>query len=235
LKVTTAKYYIPSGRLIQKEANLHKDDEEVFAEEGAVPQPAAIDEKQKDVPAEQFQTAHGRVVFGGGGIKPDVEIKTPTLTQFEIALLRKMMLFNFAIQYATRHSELQPGFQVDDKMLADFQQFLVDRQFTYESESEALLKNVRASAEEDGTLAEVKAQLEALEAALHATKKDDFVRSRDFIRRNLEREISSKLWGTRAEVESGFDDDPAIQRAVNLLLAPEEYAGLLAGKNKMKG
>jgi carboxyl-terminal processing protease len=236
LKVTTAKYYIPSGRLIQKESNLHKEQADIFAQhEEDAPVPAAVDEKKKETPAEQFQTAHGREVFGGGGIKPDVEIKTPKLKQFEVALLRKMMLFNFAIQYSTRHPELKPGFQVDEKLMGELQQFLADRHFTYESDTEAQLENLRKAAEEDGYLADIKTQLDALQAALQTEKKDDFAKSHDFIRRSLEREISSKLWGTRAEVEAGFDDDPAIQRAVNLLLSPDEYTGLLAGNGKVKG
>lgn len=235
LKVTTAKYYIPSGRLIQKESNLHKEQTDILAEDEEVADPVAVDEKKKETPAEHFQTAHGRDVFGGGGIKPDVEIQTPKLTQYDIALLRKMMLFNFAIQYAARHPEMKPGFQVDEKLLGELQQFLADRHFTYESDTEAQLENLRKAAEEDGYLADIKTQLEALQVALQAEKKDDFTKSRDFIRRSLEREISSKLWGTRAEVEAGFDDDPAIQRAVNLLLSPDEYTGLLAGNGKVKG
>jgi len=235
LKVTTAKYYIPSGRLIQKESNLHKEQADIFAQGEEATDPVAVDEKKQEAPAEHFQTAHGRDVFGGGGIKPDVEIKTPKLTQYEISLLRKMMLFNFAIQYAVRHPELKPGFQVDEKLLGELQQFLADRHFTYESDTEAQLENLRKAAEEDGYLADIKTQLEALQVALQAEKKDDFTKSRDFIRRSLEREISSKLWGTRAEVEAGFDDDPAIQCAVNLLLSPDEYTGLLAGNGKVKG
>jgi carboxyl-terminal processing protease len=234
LKVTTAKYYIPSGRLIQKESNLHKEQADIFAEnEEDVAEPAADDEKKKEAPTKPFQTAHGREVFGGGGIKPDIEIKMPKLNEFEYALVRKSMVFNFAIQYSARHNELKPGFQVDENLLAEFQKFLADKNFKYESDSEAQLENLRKAAEEDGYLADIKTQLDALQAALLAEKKDDFAKSRDFIRRNLEREISSKLWGTRAEVEAGFDDDPAVQRAVNLLLAPEEYAGLLAGKGKV--
>jgi len=235
LKVTTAKYYIPSGRLIQKESNLHKEQADIFAQDEDAAPPTAVDEKKQEAPAEHFQTAHGRDVFGGGGIKPDVEIQTPKLTQYEIALLRKMMLFNFAIQYAARHPELKPGFQVDEKLLGELQQFLADRHFTYESDTEAQFEKLRKAADEDGYLADIKTQLEALQVALQAEKKDDFTKSRDFIRRSLEREISSKLWGTRAEVEAAFDDDPAIQRAVNLLLSPDEYTGLLAGNGKSKG
>jgi carboxyl-terminal processing protease len=235
LKVTTAKYYIPSGRLIQKDSNLRKEHADIFAEDEEAAAPVAVDEKKPEIAAEHFQTAHGREVFGGGGIKPDLEIQTPKLNQFEIGLLRKMMLFNFAIQYAARHPELKPGFQVDEKLLGEFQQFLTDRHFTYQSGSDAQLESLRKAADEDGYLADIKTQLDALHAALQDEKKDDFAKSRDFIRRSLEREISSKLWGTRAEVEAGFDDDPAIQRAVNLLLSPDEYTGLLAGNGKVKG
>jgi carboxyl-terminal processing protease len=240
LKVTTAKYYIPSGRLIQKESNLRRDEMDIFAEDGDEVPAAAEEEKAKQEKPDEsstalYQTAHGREVFGGGGIKPDVEVPLPKLNQFEIALSRKMMLFNFAAQFAARHAELKPGFQVDEQMLALFQQFLTERQFTYESQSEEHLASLRKAAEQDGYLADIKGELEALEQALLAEKKDDFAKSRDFIRRNLEREISSKLWGTRAEVEAGFDDDPVIQRAVNLLLSPEEYTTLLAGNGKAKG
>lgn len=234
LKVTTAKYYVPSGRLIQKESNLRSEEVDVFAEGQETPAPEAAEEAQ-DKPAAEFQTAHGRKVFGGGGIKPDIEIQAPKLNRFEIELLRKMMLFNFAAQYATRHAELKPGFAVDDNMLAEFQQFLKDRQFRYESQSETQLATLRKTAEEEGYLAELKGQIESLEQGLQAQKQDDFDKSQEFIRRNLEREISAKLWGTRAEVEAGFDDDPVIQRAVKLLLSPDEYTNLLAGDGKVKG
>ena len=235
LKVTTAKYYIPSGRLIQKDRKPGEDNAEVLAEDSDAPAPDAAEGRTEETPAEEYKTAHGRGVYGGGGIKPDVEVQTPKLSRFEIELLRKTMLFNFATQYATRHAELMPGFQVDENILAEFQKFLSDRQFKYESQSEAQLESLRKAAGEDGYLEDLKSQLDALEQSLHAEKKDDFNGSRDFMRRNLEREISAKLWGTKAEVEAGFDDDPVIQRAVNLLLSPSEYSGLLAGDGKVKG
>lgn len=234
LKVTTAKYYMPSGRLIQKESTFRRDEDGVFAEDEER-EDLAPDEPQKNAAPEKYQTAHGREVYGGGGIKPDIEIKSPVPSRFEIELQRKMMLFNFAAHYATKHAELKPGFQVDDNMLAEFQQFLGERRFSYTSHSEAQLENLRKAAEQDGYLSGIAADISALEQSLQAQKKNDFENSRSFVRRSLEREIAAKLWGRRGEVEASFDDDPVMQRAVDLLLSPEEYASLLAGNGKIKG
>ncbi|MDZ7342914.1 MAG: S41 family peptidase [candidate division KSB1 bacterium] len=232
LKITTAKYYIPSGRLIQKE-KPPQNHGETFADasseelQGAPPPPDPAEMKTQTPPI--FYTKSGRKVYGGGGIKPDIEVPVDTLTRFEAELRYKAMFFNFAVGYFSRHPDLPRPFQVDEQILAEFRQFLNDKNFSYTSQSELQLAELKKTVTNEGYLSTVQTSLAALEQALQREKDADFAKSRDYIRRELEREIVAKAFGTRAQVEATFDDDAAIIRAMELLQNPAAYSAILNG------
>ncbi len=240
LKITTAKYYVPSGRCIQKDnpdseaegemlASLDGDGITNISESGGgTPTPHAED-KEKE-PAQVFHTKSGRSVYGGGGIKPDVEVPVPQLSQFELGLIRKAMPFNYAVAYAGKHPNLkQSDFAIADNLMAEFRQFLQDKKFTYTSQSETRLAELKKAAEREGYLNDIQSSVTALEQALQREKEDDFTKSHDFIHRELEREIAGKLFGSRAQVETAFDEDAAVQRALEILQDANAYNAILAG------
>jgi carboxyl-terminal processing protease len=127
----------------------------------------------------------------------------------------------------------QRDFQIDDNILVEFRQFTRDKKFTYTSQSELQLAELKKTAEKEGYLQDIQGSITALEQALQHEKEDDFTKSQNFIRRELEQEIAAKLFGSRAQVEATFDDDPVIKNAVEVLSNATNYAAVLNGeKNK---
>lgn len=240
LKITTARYLIPSGRSIQDPKRFIKNPKEVLLNAGVEKQishPVASDEEQTAKPSneekkEVFYTANGRKVYGGGGITPDIIVEGEKLNRFEMELLRKTMPFQFAVIYAARHPELKRGFQVSEEILNEFEKFLKEKEFNYASNGEIALQNMEEVAENDGYFASISPTLSELRSVILEQKTKEFEKSKKFIVDELEREISAKLWGTRAELEASFDDDVVIQRAVELLSHLEEYDDLLKIKSK---
>ena len=237
LKITTAKYYDPSGRCIQKDRPRAENGEELLAEvveadlaDGKAP----TDEKTEPAPQPAFRTKNGRIVYGGGGIKPDVEVIADKLSRFEAALRYKSTAFNYAVAYASKHPNLkQRDFVIDENILGEFRQFMRDKKFTYTSQSELQLAELKKTAEKEGYLKDIQGSLTALEQALQREKEDDFTKSQDFIRRELEQEIAAKLFGSRSQVEATFDDDPAIKKAIEVLSNTPVYSAILSSeKNK---
>jgi len=238
LKITTAKYYVPSGRCIQKDRPRPGDEETARGdpdfgpvtdtkEPHAKPQNANGAEKANQ---QAFRTKNGRLVYGGGGIKPDIEVAIEKISRFEAALRYKAVAFNYAVAYASKYPNVKPrDFQINDGILTDFRQFTRDKKFSYTSQSEMQLAELKKIAEKEGYLQDIQGSLTALEQALQREKEDDFTKSQNFIRQELEQEIAAKLFGARAQVEVTFDDDPVIKKAVEVLSNAEAYNTILVG------
>lgn len=245
LKITTAKYFVPSGRSIQNPDRFIKDPEHILLSEDedsddtdsqsseAKDSDGSAKKKQNPESKKVYYTQNGRKVYGGGGIQPDIPVEQKPLSRYELELLRKTMPFQFGVIYAVRHPELPRGFQVTDEMLADFKNFLVEKKFSYTSDEEVLLDEMKERAENNGYLAAISPTLEDLQTIILEEKNQEFERNKQFIMEELEQEISAKLWGTSAEVEAMFDDDQVIQKAVWLLSNLDEYHKILHdGKSK---
>jgi len=233
LKITTAKYYDPSGRCIQKDRPRSDNGDALLADvaESDLADGKANDEKNEPAPQPAFRTKNGRTVYGGGGIKPDLEIVADKLSRFEAALRYKSIAFNYAVAYASKHPNLkQREFQIDDSMIGEFRQFTREKKFSYTSQSEMQLAELKKTAEKEGYLQDIQGSITALEQALQREKEDDFTKSGGFIRRELEQEIAAKLFGSRSQVEVTFDDDPVIKKAVEVLSNAAEYSAILSGE-----
>ncbi|MFH1845684.1 MAG: S41 family peptidase [bacterium] len=131
LKLTTARYYTPSGRSIHKDRLTNEETgEEVAVDDGADDPDTELEPADTEMPRfkkETFRTDQGRVIYGGGGITPDIEIDQALLEDFEVALERDGALFSYASYYAARH-EVPADFVADDVVMADFQQYLSERE-----------------------------------------------------------------------------------------------------------
>jgi carboxyl-terminal processing protease len=129
LALTTAKYYTPSGRLIQRD---YTDIDDYFAND------AGEDEAEVPVvPPEKREIRHtdsGRVVYGGGGITPDYVVHAERATPLLSRMLRENILFDFSVRYAASHPDLKPEFTVDDKLVGEYRKFLAQRSFAYPAE-----------------------------------------------------------------------------------------------------
>ena len=227
LKLTTAKYYLPSGRLIQKDRRkgdphavdilYPHDDQDVEKQNGA------------------YVTEGGRKVYGGGGVFPDLTVERDTLNQYQRALIRKSMIFNYAVLYANTHENLQRNFEVNDEILDSFREFLQKKQFDYQPVSEVELQRLKKALAADGILGSAQECLDALQAKIDAMKQRAFEANLDFIKHQLAMEISAKLWGTAAKLEVSFKNDRELQTALDVLKNPKTYYSLLTTDHDIKG
>ncbi|MFQ6115935.1 MAG: S41 family peptidase, partial [bacterium] len=242
LKITTAKYLVPSGRSIQDPKRFLKEPKEILLlskDMEKIGHPEMIDEERLDDSSEKevkeqpqkqvYHTAHGRVVYGGGGITPDIIVEGEKLNRFEMELLRKTMPFHFAVIYAAKHPELRRGFEVTEEMLQEFENFLKEKDFEYISDAEAALQNLEEITEKKGYFASISPKIDELRSVIMQNKIKEFENSKEFIKQELKKEISAKLWGRRAEVEASFDDDMVIKKAIDVLSNLDHYYSVLQG------
>jgi len=214
LKMTTAYYYTPSGRCIHD------------IENGAYSVALGEAEQDSAAPRQLFKTRlKGRVVYGGGGIVPDVEVEPLEMTQFAAELQRRRMFFSFAVHYGAARSTLPPDFQVDDAVISQFQVFIADslRHFDYESPAERQVEELDMLVEKHQYGDRVRQELDQLKAALAEEKARDFDRSRDYIRMALRRELASRFWGSEATIEATFPEDRQLHAAIDILNNPKVY------------
>ena len=226
LKLTTAKYYIPSGRSIQKPEDLKSNITSMEEDSGAKneePDSARIRQK--------FFTRGGRVVYGGGGITPDVVVPYEHLWPLEYNLLAKLSFFDFAVHYTATYPQLPRDFEVDDTMLSEFKQFLKTKDFTYQTSSELELEKLKEVVTEEQRSEAINQQIEKLEKLLEAEKENDFDRSKEYIKSEIKENILVKLYGQNAKYEEvWFEHHPQIKRAIQILSNPGEYKELLTSK-----
>lgn len=219
LKITTAKYYIPSGRCIQAIDYSHRN------EDGSVG-------KIPDSLKRAFRTSNGRMVYDGGGVAPDVVTEKQSLSPITASLESKGLMFDYATQYFWSHPKIAmpTSFKLTDAELNDFFKWLGDKQYDYTTKVEATFKDLETHAKKEKSYDTVKDQLELLRKQLSHSKEQDLQTYKEEIREVLEQNIVSRYYYERGALEAGFDDDVDIQTAVKLLNNPVEYASILKGK-----
>lgn len=201
LKLTTAKYYTPSGRSIHKDR--HKDDSDLDLTEGDAAPAPGLQPADPEVPRhekEQFKTDMGRTVYGGGGITPDVEIGQPLLNDYQVALERDGALFSYATHYAAQH-KLAPEFQADPAVLADFRGFLGQREKFPEYLKEYKLRPAAAD-----SLFDING---------------------DYVARGIRREIMRRGFGAQAAYKVAIEEDTQLHEALNLFKQANTLPALL--------
>lgn len=237
LKLTTAKYYIPSGRCIQKQEHDKKSSAMAFDEESevAAPSDSAGADTLNIIKRDIYQTNGGRVVYGGGGIVPDVYLNQEKWNPIEINLERKALFFDFAVRYTTEHPDVPRDLVVTDQMVNDFKAFLKEKNFDYKSTLESSLDKMKDAIKDENKEAEFASLLESMGAMVAKEKEADFDRSLDYIKRAIKRDIISKVYGqTGLYEEVLLKSDPDVQKALQLLQDPKEYSKLMAGDKSKK-
>jgi carboxyl-terminal processing protease len=228
LRLTTAKYYVPSGRCIQKpERQAKRPAHPADNDDEAVDSMVVSD---RDI----FYTNGGRVVYGGGGIAPDVEVERELWQPIEINLERRSMFFNFAVEFVAANPEIKPDFEVTDEILNDFRTFVDESDFTYKSALQIALEDLQETVTEEDKEALFEKSIEGMEALVEEEKTADFERSESYIRRAIKREIVSSVFGERGVYEHIlFKSDKTLLKAAEILTQPEEYGRLMSeGKKK---
>ncbi len=216
LKVTTAKYYIPSGRCIQEIDYSHR------ADDGAL-------SKFPDSLRTAFKTAAGRTVYDGGGVAPDVDIQDREIADITRVLIQKSYLFDYATRYRAEHATIVPAreFKLSDADYQKFVAYLQGKSMAYSTDAERVLTDLTKKVKEEKHYEDVKPELDAIKRKVAANKTNDLQRFKPEIRELLEEEIASRYYYEKGRTEAGFDDDPNIQAAVAVLNDPNRYAALL--------
>ena len=217
IKLTTSKYYIPSGRCVQALDYKNRNED---GSAGRVP----------DSLTNVFHTRAGRIVRDGGGVKPDVEVEVEQLPNILYYLVSENVIFDYATQYCLKHPTIAPAedFLLTDEDYADFKQMVVEQDFKYDQQTEKILKSLREMAEFEGYLADATEEFAALERKLkHDTNRDLDYFARD-IKATIAVEIVKRYHFQRGAVIEQLKDDPDLNEAIRLLTDREAYNQMLS-------
>jgi len=219
LKVTTAKYYIPSGRCIQARDFSHPNPD---GSVGIIP----------DSLISVFKTRNGRSVKDGGGISPDIEVVPETLSQISAELLLRYYIFDFATAYYWSHPELKsPGqFVFSDKDYDDFRTFLINRKFRYQTETEQSLSELIANAKREKYYDLHKELFDNMEKDISHSLEQDLKAFRSEISEMICDEIISRYFYEGGAIAWTIKTDEQVLKAQEILNNSNEYNAILSGK-----
>lgn len=217
LKITTSKYYIPSGRCVQAIDYAHRN------EDGSV---ARIPDSLTTV----FHTAAGREVRDGGGVSPDVEVKQERLPNILYYLVRDNLIFDYATDFCLKHPVIASAekFELTDADYTDFKNKVKGADFKYDQQSEKILKTLKEAAEFEGYMKEASAEFKALENKLtHNLDRDLDYFSKD-IKEMIAEEIIKRYYYQRGAIIQQLKGDNELDEAVKILTNPERYQQILS-------
>jgi len=221
LKVTIAKYYIPSGRCIQAldYSNRNKD-----GSVGEIP----------DSLKTAFKTKNGRIVYDGGGIEPDIKIEQEKIGNITISLLRKRLIFDYATDYRFAHDSIIAAdkFQFTDENFAEFNSFLSDKEYEYTTETEEMVEELKEIAEEEFYFKEITTEYDALIAKLESNKKDDLNKFKSEIKELITSEIVSRYYYQKGRIIATLQFDKEVKEAIKVLEEKKRYDNILTGTSK---
>lgn len=226
LKLTTAKYYIPSGRCIQALRYKHTDN-------------GYVAENVPDSLTHEFRTAAGRIVRDGGGIKPDIEVKPDSLPNIAFYLSRvdtTDIMLNYEIDYIAAHPTVASpkDFELSDADYEQFKQRVIKSGFTYDQVSEKILKELENLARFEGYYDDAKPEFEALRQKLkHNIAKDlDYPYNKQKIKELIAADLMAAYYFEKGSLENSLRNDKQFAEAARLLGNPDEYQKLLQPKKE---
>jgi carboxyl-terminal processing protease len=216
LKVTTAKYYTPTGRCIQVLDYTHR------REDGSV---ASVPDSVK----KSFKTSAGRVVYDGGGIDPDIKTESPEAHMLTQMLFERGLLFNYATQYVVKHPQAADPrtFSLSDDEYKEFVTWMKDKNYQYKSYLEYELQQFTEEAKKEKYYTELKAQLDQIQARIAESKKNELMMYKDEIKMLLEEDIVSRYHLEKGSIEAGFKYDDDVKKAVEVLHSSAQYKKIL--------
>jgi carboxyl-terminal processing protease len=212
LKVTTAKYYIPSGRCIQALDYSHRNED---GSVGYVP----------DSLITEFSTKKGRKVYDGGGVVPDIVLEPDQLSNLSIALITRFLIFDFATQFSNQNESITgpEEFEITDDIYTQFSAFVQETDFEYESQSEKLLENLIEKAKEEKYYELASDEFERIKERLEPQLDKDLTVFSSEIKSLLKSEIVSRYYYQKGAVRASIGEDNVIQKAIDELASPITY------------
>jgi carboxyl-terminal processing protease len=219
LKVTTAKYYIPSGRCIQAIDYSHRN---LDGSADKVPDSLRI----------KFLTKNGRPVYDGNGIEPDLKVNPESLAPISVALLANGLIFDYATEYHGRTEKIQPApqFTVTDADYDTFVQWLSNKKYDYTTKVEETIEELEAVAKDEKSYNSIKPKLDALRQQFAHDKTKDLQEFKSEIKELLKREIVSRYYLYNGALQASFNTDDDMMKARDVLQTPQQYGQLLGRK-----
>lgn len=214
LKITTARYYTPSGRCIQEIDYAHKNKDGIF-----LTTPDSLKHK--------FKTKHGRIVLEAGGIAPDTVVEDEEPSALYKALLRKAMFFEFATTYVANHPADSTDFTVTDSVLNAFDQYLKKKKFDYKDDVQQKLSDVEDLLQKEKYSSKLLADVDDMNKQIEMEKANAFQRHKDEIREGLEEEIISRYQGEHGRIRVSLAEDDQVKAAEHILESKRLYASTL--------
>lgn len=218
IKLTVAKYYIPSGRCIQAIDYFGKLDADSLS-------------KLPDSLLQMFTTAGGRVVYDRGGIEPDIAVDSRNFSQISGDLFAQNYLFKFANEFVLMHDSIASPkeFIITDSVFNDFKKYVENQEFDYKTETEILLENIRKSSEREDYIGAMDKTLKKLAEEITTEKKKDIDKNRSEIEEMLRIEIVTRYYYQHGKIESSLVNDPEISEAIKILNNKPLYSSILNG------
>ena len=216
LKLTTAKYLIPSGRCVQRINYSEKDE----------------DGKALEIPDSlrtAFSTKNGRTVYDGSGIMPDIEVEAEEVSQIAFTLFSNNLIYDYSLLYKAENETIAgpKEFELTNEEYEEFKKFLEDKDYSYQTESEKELEELKEAAEDEKHDESFEIALKALEDNLTESKNDDLEKYKDEIKYLLEREIAARYYYLEGRVANGLDNDDEFIKAKEIINSPIEYQAIL--------
>jgi carboxyl-terminal processing protease len=221
LKVTTAKYYIPSGRCIQALDYSRRgyDGSVTYIPDSLI---------------NEFNTKNGRKVYDGGGIVPDISMSPETLSKIAISLYTRGLFFNYATSFYHKNDSILPisKFVVNEDIFNNFVQFISSKNFDYMSETEQVLEKLQEIAKAEKYYENSKAEFQMLQKKISHDKFRDLEENKEEISELLQEEIASRYYFQKGRIGTSLRKDTHVQKAIEVLLNDKQYASILNGTIK---
>ncbi|MCV9388631.1 S41 family peptidase [Reichenbachiella ulvae] len=216
LKVTTAKYYIPSGRCIQALDYQHKD----------------INGQATEIPdslKEAFFTSSNRIVYDGGGVDPDIKVKKPNKSSYIENLAKSGLLFDYATDYYYAHEAISPAteFKLSDQEYEAFASWVRKKDFENKSKIEGAVDLLAQAAEEDKVYAQLTDEISRIDDEIHKLKANGLTTFKKEIKHQLELEIIRRYYLNQGVLEATLSKDPEVIKAMETLNDPDKYRSIL--------
>ena len=217
LKLTVAKYYIPSGRCIQALDYSNRN------EDGSVG-------KIADSLSTEFRTKNNRKVYDGGGITPDLVTESEVSSKILLSLFRERLFFDYATEYRLKNENILSAkdFKINDEKFLEFKNFLSDKEYEYETDTEKAYKKLKKVAEEENYFESMKDNFDLLVTKIDDAKSDDLEKNKDFVKEILANEIVSRYYYQKGRIQSSLNYDKDILEAITVLSDSTKYKQILS-------
>jgi len=223
LKVTTAKYYIPSGRCVQMLDYTNRNDD---GSVGHIP----------DSLISEFTTKNGRKVYDGGGIIPDIKLEPEDLGQLSISLITQGVIFDYATKFAYENPTIErvEDFNITDDIYSDFVKFALEDSFKYETRSQRELDDIEKVLKREKYYEIAKVEFESLREKLANDKEKDLESFKSEVTQFLRDEIVGRYYYEDGQIQTNLKDDKQLDKAVEILKDPAQYKSILSSEFENK-